>query len=127
MVGNYKNKKIPKFTATDAFLTIKDHKKHFPFNIECRVLNPAKNELGRISKTILEKAVRDIRAKTPLTQWKNSHDVIVWFENIKQKNKKCFLTFDIINFYPSITPTPNTSHKLCTRIYEHRRKGHKTN
>ena len=98
----YKNKKIPKFTATDAFLTIKDHKKHFPFNIECRVLNPAKNELGRISKTILEKAVRDIRAKTPLTQWKNSHDVIVWFENIKQKNKKCFLTFDIINFYPSI-------------------------
>ena len=25
------------------------------------------------------------------------------------------------------TPTPNTSHKLCKRIYGHRREGHKIN
>ena len=78
--------KIPKFSAADAFITIKDHKKNFPFNIECRILNPGKNELGRISKTILVNTVNDIRYKSSLIQWKNSHDVISWFNNIKNKN-----------------------------------------
>ena len=82
----YKNKKMPKFSAASAFISIKDHKKHFPVNIECRVLNPGKNELGKISKAILEKTVKEIRAKFPLTQWKNSCDVIVWSNNIKHKN-----------------------------------------
>ena len=98
----YKNKKIPKFSAADAFISIKDHKKHFPANIECRVLNPGKNELGKISKAILEKAIKEIRAKSSLTQWKNSYDVIAWFNNIKHKNTKCFVNFDIVSFYPSI-------------------------
>ena len=35
-----KNKKIPKYTKSDAFVTIKDHKPNFPFEIECRTLNP---------------------------------------------------------------------------------------
>ena len=46
----YKNKKIPKYTESDAFITVKDHKKQFPLNIECRLLNPGKNHIGRISK-----------------------------------------------------------------------------
>ena len=82
--------------------------------------------MGRISKTILEKAVRDIRTKTPLTKWKNSHDVIVWFENNKQKK----MPFNIRhhNFLPQYqTPTSNTSHKLYKGIYGHRRERHKTN
>ena len=58
--------------------------------------------MGRISKIILEKAVRNLRKNTPLTQWKNSHNVITWFEKIKQKNKKCFKVFDVVNFYLSI-------------------------
>ena len=102
MTENTKTKKIPKFSAASAFISIKDHKKHFPVNIECRVLNPGKNELGKISKAILEKTVKEIRAKFPLTQWKNSCDVIVWFNNIKHKNTKCFVNFDIVSFYPSI-------------------------
>ena len=77
---------MPKFSAASAFISIKDHKKHFPVKIECRVFNPGKNELGKISKAILEKTVKEIRAKFPLTQWKNSCDVIVWFNNIKHKN-----------------------------------------
>ena len=81
---------------------LKDHKKNFPFNIECRILNPGKNEFGRISKTILEKTVNEIRFKSSLIQWKNSQDVISWFNNIKNKNTKCFVNFDIVSFYPSI-------------------------
>ena len=71
----YINKKMLKFSAADAFITIKDHMKSFPFNIECRILNPEKNELGRISKTILEKAVNEIGSKSSLIKWKNSFDL----------------------------------------------------
>ena len=37
-----KNKKIPKYTKSDAFITIKDHKPRLPFETECRTLNPGK-------------------------------------------------------------------------------------
>ena len=99
---NYKNKKIPKFTNSDAFITIKDHKKQFPNNIECRLLNPGKNHIGKISKAILERIVNEIKFKSKLIQWKNSHEVVDWFNNIKHKANKCFVNFDIVNFYPSI-------------------------
>jgi len=35
--------------------------------------------------------------------WKNSYAVKNWFQNIKNKNNKPFITFDICDFYPSIT------------------------
>ena len=38
-----------------------------------------------------------------LNQWKNTEDVINWFSQLRQKNKLSFLTFDIIDFYPSIS------------------------
>ena len=37
------------------FITIKDHKPNFPGHIECRLINPSKTEIGKISKAILEK------------------------------------------------------------------------
>ena len=37
------NKKNPKYTKSDAFITIKDNKPKFPFEIECSTLNPGKN------------------------------------------------------------------------------------
>ena len=58
---NLKNKKIPKFSEVDAFLTVKDHKKDFLLNIEFRTINPSKNLLGKISKNILEKIVTEIK------------------------------------------------------------------
>ena len=44
-----------------------------------------------------------IRYASRLVQWKNSFEVIEWFNNIQNKAKKCFISFDIVNFYPSIT------------------------
>ena len=99
----YKNKKIPKYTESDAFITVKDHKKQFPLNIECRLLNPGKNHIGKISKKILENIVNKIRLQTKLLQWKNSSEVIRWFDKIGQKTGKCFLIFGIEKFYFSIT------------------------
>ena len=98
----YKSKKIPKFSKLDAFITVKDHKENFPSKIECRVLNPSKNSLGMVSKNILEKIVAQIKNKSKITQWKNTDEVIAWFNSTDNKKDKCFINFDIKNYYPSI-------------------------
>jgi len=86
-----------------AFISLKDHKDNFPNNPSCRLINPAKSEIGRISKQILENINADVRNKTALKQWKNSSSVIKWFVNIPNKQQHTFATFDIESFYPSIS------------------------
>ena len=100
--SNTKNRKIPKYQKADAFLTIKDHKPNFPYSISCRTINPSKTHLGKWSKVILQKHLSGIRNNCNLTQWKNSTEVIEWFNLIEDKTHKCFINFDIKNFYPSI-------------------------
>ena len=39
---------------SNCFITVKDHKENFLNTPKVRLINPAKNELGRISKTILD-------------------------------------------------------------------------
>jgi len=96
---NLKNRKVPKFSKIDAFLTVKDHKKNFPLKVECRTINTGKNALGKISKNILENIVLQIRQKSPLIQWRNSYEAIHWFNQIDNKRGKCFVNFDIQKFY----------------------------
>ena len=86
-----------------AFITIKDHKENFENNMKCRLINPTKTEIGRVSKYILDRINTDIGSKCKLNQWKNTKEVINWFSQLRQKNKLTFLTFDIIDFYPSIS------------------------
>ena len=62
-----------------------------------------KSDIGRIAKKILDKVNFDVKLKTSLTQWKNSFEVIDWFNRIENKKKLCFLKFDIDKFYPSIS------------------------
>ena len=67
------------------------------------MINPTKNELGKISKKIIEQINQEILNKIDVNQWKNTDNVISWFNNI-ENNKDCtFIQFDIKNFYPSIT------------------------
>ena len=40
----------------EAFITLKDHKERFPSDLPCCLINPAKLELGMVSKIILEKS-----------------------------------------------------------------------
>ena len=65
-----------------AFITLKDHKDNFQNKPTCRLINPAKSEIGRISKQLLENINTTIRRKTGLNQWKNSTSVINWFSSI---------------------------------------------
>ena len=43
-------KRVYETTPRDAFFTIKDHKENYLNNPQIRVLNPTKNEIGRIAK-----------------------------------------------------------------------------
>ena len=46
--------RIESLTKTPAFTTLKDHKDNFQSSLPCRLINPSKSELGKISKSILE-------------------------------------------------------------------------
>ena len=66
-------------------------------------MNPAKPELGRVSKKILEGKIQSIREKSQLNQWKNTTSVINWFKGLSDKKKLSFIIFDVEKFYPSIS------------------------
>lgn len=90
-------------TEEEAFLLIKDHKESFPGRIECRVINPAKNWIGVISKSILDRVNRILRSTTQCNSWLSTGAAINWFKSIPNKQAKSFIKFDIVSFYPSIT------------------------
>ena len=87
----------------ESFITLKDHKENFNSNPKTRLINPAKNEIGRISKNILDGINQQLRNKLKTNQWKNTQSVVDWFKNLKNKKKLTFVVFDIENFYPTIS------------------------
>lgn len=38
-----------------------------------------------------------------LNQWKNTDSVIKWFDNMPDKSTRSFISFDVVDFYPSIS------------------------
>ena len=90
-------------TAKQAFISLKDHKPNFNNNPTCRLLNPTKPEVGKVSHKILKKIVECVRNKTQLKQWKNVYSCIEWFKLLKNKKNLSFIIFDIVSFYPSIS------------------------
>ena len=70
----------------NSIITIKDHKENFDNHPIVRLINPAKNELGRIGKLIMDKIKKKIIKKFELNQWKNTDVAIDWFKQIKNKN-----------------------------------------
>ena len=87
----------------DCFITLKDHKPNFKNNPKVRLINPAKNEIDRISKNILDKINHHLRDSLRINQWKDTSEVIEWFLKIPDKNRYKFAIFDIKDFYPSIS------------------------
>ena len=87
----------------DCFVTLKDHKPEFPAIVKCRLINPAKSNIGRISKEILDNINLKIKFQLQLQQLKNTDEALKWFKNIENKNKSLMLICDIVDFYPSIS------------------------
>ena len=90
-------------TERQPFITVKDHKPNFQNNPTCRLINPCKPEIGRISQQITARINSIVREKTGYKQWQNTSAVIKWFKLIENKKKQKFIQFDVVNFYPSIS------------------------
>ena len=81
-----------------------NHKNNFMDKKPCRLINPAKTDVGKVSKVVVEELTSKIREKTSLNQWKSTPDVIKWFNRINKKMIYKFFKFDIVSFCPSISP-----------------------
>ena len=95
--------KVERMAKKEVFITLKDHKDDFNINPKCRLINPAKSELGKVSKTIIENINNNVKEQTRVNQWKKTDDVIRRFSNIRNKANCVFIQFDIQEFYPSIS------------------------
>ena len=95
--------RVEKMQESESYITVKDHKEDFPHKISCRLINPSKSDIGKISKHVLDKINQNLRSVTEVNQWKNSHSVIDWFSNIRNKRNTSFFVFDIESFYPLIS------------------------
>ena len=94
--------RIYSMSKRQSYITLKHHKESFPNNVKCRLINPSKSEIGKVSKRILSKVVQIVRDKTRFNHWKNSEAVINWFVNLQEKQNLVFIQFDIKDLYPSI-------------------------
>ena len=63
-------------TDSSYFITIKDHKENFLNHPKVRLINPAKNELGRISKIILDNINMKLFQASKINQRKNTVSAI---------------------------------------------------
>lgn len=87
----------------EAFVTLKDHKPNFPNRPTCRLINPTKSDIGKISKKILDRVNRAASDSLNINQWKSTTDVLTWFKNVSDKQEHSFIIFDVVEFYPSIS------------------------
>ena len=68
-----------------AYITIKDQKESFPNKIPCRLVNPSKSSVGKISKVILNTINNHIQKETSANHWKDTSSVIEWLIS-KERN-----------------------------------------
>ena len=57
---------------SSCFIMLKDHKENLQNNLSVQLINPAKNELGRLSKFIIQAVNKELRHKLNLSQWKKN-------------------------------------------------------
>ena len=93
---------LPSTKPNPAFITIKDHKENCTNNTKCRLINPTKSRIFKVSKKIVKMNI-SIRCKADVNQWRSTKEAIRWFNNLENKKHIIFSTFDIVDFYPSIT------------------------
>ena len=94
--------RIEYMAKAPAYITLKDHKDNFRSAHPCRLINPCKSEIGKISKSILENINRNLLKLLQVNQWRNLESVIKWFYSIENKSQCKFIQLDITQFYPSI-------------------------
>ena len=97
------SERVEKIAEKEAYITLKDHKENFENDLPCRLINPAKSNIGKITSDEIKKINKTIREKTKLNQWRSTSEALNWFKGIVNKGRKQMLQLDIENFYPSIS------------------------
>ena len=95
--------RVEKYNTKNCFITIKDHKSDFKTNSECRLINPVKTQIGRVSKIIVQEICDSLRLALNINQWRSTKDCIKRFEEYEKNDRCSFIKYDIREFYPSIT------------------------
>ena len=95
--------RIDKLQEKEACITIKDYKDNFPNKISCRLINPCKSSVGKISKVVLDRNNTAVWNHTKVNQWNDMSTVIGWSKNITDKKSCYFMVFSIESIYPSIS------------------------
>ena len=116
--------RVETMAKQQAFITFKDHKDNFQNKPTCRLINPAKSNLGRVRKQIVENINDKVRSYTNANQWKNTREVINWFSGLNDKNQLSFITFDIVDFYPSISENLLTKALIYSNFWPRPRDHH---
>ena len=57
--------RIEAIAERESFITLKDHKPNFSTTPTCRLINPTKSELGKVSKQLLERIVKKNQYQRP--------------------------------------------------------------
>ena len=99
--------RMDRFADRHAFVSLKDHKEDFRTNPKCRLINPAKGEMGHVSKAILERAVAAVTEVSQLNQWRNTASVIEWFKSIEYKKHSKFANSTLLYQKRSLTGQSN--------------------
>ena len=99
----YHSNGITLYHLISPYITLKDHKEDFLTNTKCRLINPAKSEIGKVSKEIIANINSAVKKASNVNQWINTVNVIEWFKRIEDKSNCIFVQFDIEEFYPSIS------------------------
>ena len=77
--------RVEQISLKEAYITVKDHKNEFPNKISCRLINPTKSIIGKISKHFLDKNNQNLKEKLKFKRLKNTEDTIEWFKTWKMK------------------------------------------
>ena len=64
--------RIDSLAKNPEFITLKDHKPNFRSSLPRRLINPSKNELGKVSKVFLENINKHLIGLFNVNLWKNS-------------------------------------------------------
>ena len=62
------DEKIQQCNQNQYFITLKDHKENFQNNPKCRLINPAKSEIGIVSKHYIDQINKSTREKLNINQ-----------------------------------------------------------
>ena len=113
--------RVCKTTERQPFITIKDHKDNYINNPSCRLIDPSKPEIGRISQQITARINSIIREKTGYKQWQNTNAVIKWFKIIENKKNNKIPSIwrgEFLSIY--FCWTYGGSYRMGTKLYTHK-------